>query len=431
MGQARQAALLAKDASRPMGLLSEEQRNRILEVMADALRMHSSAICAANAQDMEAARAKGTKESLLDRLYLDEARVEAMAQGLESLAALPDPTGRVLERRTLPNGIELSRVTVPLGVVAMVYEARPNVTADAAGICLKSGNACVLRGGSLAIHSCVTIAHVMHDAAVDAGAPRNCITIIESTDREETGELLSLRGLVDVLIPRGGAGLIERCVREAQVPVIETGTGNCHVYVEKTADFDMARAIVMNAKTQRTGVCNACESLLVDAGIKDQFLPLMLADLAGAGVVIHGDQEARAAVTSSCALDEEARSLVASHFVDATEEDWGTEYLDLEISVRSIRGGVQEAIDHINRYGTHHSEVVVTQDASVAEAFCRGVDAAAVYVNASSRFTDGGEFGLGAEIGISTQKLHVRGPFALEALTTYKYVMRGEGQVRP
>lgn len=430
MGQARKAAEAAKVASRAMARLSGDERNRILRAMAKALRSSVEAICQANACDMEKAREKGVKDSLLDRLFLDESRVFSMADGLESLAALPDPVGRVLEQRSLYNGVELTRVSVPLGVVAMVYEARPNVTADASGICLKSGNACVLRGGSLAINSCVTIAHVLHDAAVAVGAPANCITIIESTDRAETGELLSLRGLVDVLIPRGGAGLIERCVREAQVPVIETGTGNCHVYVHEDADFDKARAIILNAKTQRTGVCNACESLLVDESVARDFLPQLLLDLANAGVLVHGDDRSRECFESASGLSEDERGLIASHFVDAMESDWGLEYLALEISVKVIDGGVQEAIDHINTYGTGHSEAIVTENETVAESFCLGVDAAAVYVNASTRFTDGGEFGLGAEIGISTQKLHVRGPFALEALTTYKYLMRGTGQVR-
>ena len=429
MGEARNAALKAKEASRPLALMSTKARNEVLFAMATALRLSAELICQANAQDMERARAKGTKDSLLDRLFLDADRIGAMADGLEALAALPDPVGKVLEERKLYNGIELSRVTVPMGVVAMVYEARPNVTADAAGICLKSGNACVLRGGSLAIDSCIAIADVMHEAAVAAGAPRGCISIIRSTDRAETGELLSLRGLVDVLIPRGGAGLIERCVKEAQVPVIETGTGNCHVYVHESADFEKARNIVVNAKTQRTGVCNACESLLVDASIADVFLPSMILTLARSGVTVHADKATFDALASSD-LPAEDKHMAFGHMLEATDEDWGREYLDLEISVRVLDGGVDRAIAHINEYGTGHSEAIVAEDAQAAQAFTRGVDAAAVYVNASTRFTDGGEFGLGAEIGISTQKLHVRGPFALEALVTYKYIMRGTGQVR-
>lgn len=429
MGEARNAALKAKEASRPLALMSTDARNEVLFAMAAALRTNTELICQANAQDMERARSKGIKDSLLDRLFLDADRIGAMADGLEALAALPDPVGKVLEERKLYNGIELSRVTVPMGVVAMVYEARPNVTADAAGICLKSGNACVLRGGSLAIDSCIAIADVMHEAAVAAGAPRGCISIIRSTDRAETGELLSLRGLVDVLIPRGGAGLIERCVKEAQVPVIETGTGNCHVYVHESADFEKARNIVINAKTQRTGVCNACESLLVDASVAGEFLPSMILKLAQAGVTVHADRASFDAVASSD-LPVDDKVLTLGHMLEATDEDWGREYLDLEISVHVIDGGVEQAIAHINEYGTGHSEAIVAEDARAAQAFTRGVDAAAVYVNASTRFTDGGEFGLGAEIGISTQKLHVRGPFALEALVTYKYIMRGAGQVR-
>lgn len=429
MGEARNAALKAKEASRPLALMSTDARNEVLFVMAAALRANTERICQANAQDMERARAKGTKDSLLDRLFLDADRIGAMADGLEALAALPDPVGKVLEERKLYNGIELSRVTVPMGVVAMVYEARPNVTADAAGICLKSGNACVLRGGSLAIDSCIAIADVMHEAAVAVGAPRDCISIIRSTDRAETGELLSLHGLVDVLIPRGGAGLIERCVKEAQVPVIETGTGNCHVYVHASADLEKARNIVINAKTQRTGVCNACESLLVDASVAGEFLPSMILKLAQAGVTVHADDASFDAVASSD-LPAGDKASALGHMLEATDEDWGREYLDLEISVHVIDGGVEQAIAHINEYGTGHSEAIVTEDARAAQAFTRGVDAAAVYVNASTRFTDGGEFGLGAEIGISTQKLHVRGPFALEALVTYKYIMRGAGQVR-
>lgn len=299
----------------------------------------------------------------------------------------------------------------------MVYEARPNVTADAAGICVRTGNACILRGGSLAQCSCVAIARVLADAVAACGLPREAVTIIETTDREATGVLMGLRGIVDVLIPRGGAGLIERCVREASVPVIETGTGNCHVYVHESADFAKARAIVMNAKTQRVGVCNACESLLVDESVAAAFLPEMLAELDAAGVTVHGDETTR-----------QLADII--NFVDATDEDWGREYLALEISVKCV-SGIDEAIAHINRYGTHHSEAIIAEDAEACERFLSEVDAAAVYANASTRFTDGGEFGLGAEIGISTQKLHARGPFAAEALTTYKYVVRGTGQVRP
>ena len=418
MPEAKIAAQKARQASTRLALLDEGARNAILYTMAKSLRENTAAILEANAADMDAAREKGTSDSLLDRLMLDEGRIESMAQALEALAALPDPTGKVLEERTLYNGLNLRRVTVPLGVVAMVYEARPNVTVDAAGICLKSGNAAVLRGGSLAHHSNVTLTHLLHDAAVAAGAPENCIVAIESTDRAETDELLGLRGLIDVLIPRGGAGLINRCVELAKVPVIETGVGNCHLYVEASGDQKMAIPIMLNAKTQRPGVCNAIESLLVDEAIAEEFLPNALAALDSAGVTIHGD-ETVARIGEGIGIP----------VVPATDEDWGREYLGMEISVHVV-SGPDEAIAHVNRYGTKHSEAIITGDASIADRFQREVDAAAVYVNASTRFTDGGEFGLGAEIGISTQKTHVRGPFALEALTTYKYLITGEGQVR-
>lgn len=410
-------AQAAKAASRPLGFASDEQRVAAVRGMATALRRNADAIIAANALDMDAARAAGTSEGLLDRLLLTPERIEGMAQGLESLAALPDPVGRVLEERTIDCGLNLQKVSVPLGLVAMVYEARPNVTSDAAGICIRTGNACILRGGSIAQNSCVAIAHVLADAVQDAGLPRDAVSIIETTDRAATDVLMGLRGTVDVLIPRGGAGLIRRCVENAYVPVIETGTGNCHIYVHESADFEKARAIVMNAKTQRVGVCNACESLLVDEKIADAFLPQMLVELDAAGVLVHGDERTR---DLADIMD----------FVDATEEDWGREYLALEISVKVV-ADEDEAIAHIGRYGTGHSEAIVAEDEQACERFLREVDASAVYANASTRFTDGGEFGLGAEIGISTQKLHARGPFAAEALTTYKYVVRGEGQVRP
>ena len=325
--EVRRLAEEAKAASVELGMASFDVRNAALRAMAASLRAHTEDVLAANAQDMEAARAGGMKDSLLDRLLLTEERVEGMASALEELAALPDSLGRVLEDRTLGNGLRVQRVTVPFGVVAMVYEARPNVTADAAGICVKTGNACVLRSGSSALHSSIAIANVLHEAAVGAGLPRNCIRIVESTDRSSADALMRMHGVVDLLIPRGGAGLIRRCVENATVPVIETGTGNCHVYVHEAADLEKARAIVMNAKTQRTGVCNACESLLVDRSIAQAFLPEMLAELARAGVLVHGDAEARtaASVASEGCADAEGSPL--AQFVDATEEDWGTEYL--------------------------------------------------------------------------------------------------------
>lgn len=422
----------AKAAAAPLAQTSTAVRNNALAAMAAALRENCAAVLAANAQDMDAARTVGTQDSLLDRLMLDETRIESMAAALEELVALPDPLGCVQERRTLESGIQLTRVSVPLGVVAVVYEARPNVTADAAGICLKSGNACVLRGGSLAAKSCAVVAHVLHDAAVSAGMPTGCIGIVESTDRAAADVLMSLHGVVDVLVPRGGAGLIRHCVECAKVPVIETGTGNCHVYVHETADFDRARSIVVNAKCRRYGVCNACETLLVDESVALDFLPELFELLADKGVHIHGDELACKAALAAGA--DRLPVGPALRIERATEADWETEYLAPELAVRCV-SGVDQAIAHINRYGTMHSEAIVADESSVdgaqaIERFVNEVDAAAVYVNASTAFTDGGMFGLGAEIGISTQKLHVRGPFALEGLTSYKYVLRGTGQVR-
>lgn len=418
-------AVRAKEASRVLGFASDEQRCAAVRAMAAALRAHAQTILAANERDMAAARQAGVDAGLLDRLLLTDERIEGMADALEQLAALPDPVGRVLEERAIDQGVQLRKVAVPLGLVAMVYEARPNVTADAAGICIRTGNACLLRGGSLAQASCVAIARALSGAVASCGFAPEAVSIVETTDRAATGALMSLRGVVDVLIPRGGAGLIQRCVRESLVPVIETGTGNCHIYVHESADFQKARAIVMNAKTQRVGVCNAAESLLIDRAAAAAFLPAMLAELAAAGVVVHGDEAVRA-LAAELGLAGGGQPTV----VPASEDDWGREYLALELSARVVEDE-GEAIAHINRYGTGHSEAIVAEDEAACERFLREVDAAAVYANASTRFTDGGEFGLGAEIGISTQKLHARGPFAAEALTTYKYQLRGTGQVRP
>ena len=416
-------AQAAKHASAELGQKSLDERNRALLAMAAALRAHAAEIVAANVQDMDAAREAGTKESLLDRLMLDDTRVESMASALEDLVALPDPLGEVQEERELYNGMQLKRVSVPLGVVAVVYEARPNVTADAAGICLKAGNACVLRGGSMAAASNAAISRVLHDASVEAGMPKGCIGSIASTDRAATDELMQLHGTVDVLIPRGGAGLIRHCVECSKVPVIETGTGNCHVYVHESAELAKAVAIVLNAKCRRYGVCNAAETLLVDRVIADDFLPSALAALAQRSVVLHCDGIAYGIAEK---LAESGADVTFDH---ADESDWETEYLAPEIAVKCV-SGVDDAIAHINHYGTHHSEAIVAQDETAIERFLARVDAAAVYANASTAFTDGGQFGMGAEIGISTQKLHARGPFALKALTSYKYVLRGDGQVR-
>ncbi len=418
MSEAYQAAERAKAASTAMAMTTEEQRNKALYAMANVLRDNVELICEANAKDMAYGEKTGVSKPILDRLYLDKDRIESIASALEDLAALDDPTGKILETRMLDNELEIVRVTVPMGVVAMIYEARPNVTADAAGICIKSGNACVLRGGSLAVNSNLAISDLLSMAAYNAGMPKDAIVSIRSTDRSETDELLGLRGLIDVLIPRGGAGLIQHCVDHARVPVIETGTGNCHIYIHQSADLTKALPIIINAKTQRTGVCNAAESLLVDEAIADTALPLIVDALAQAGVTIHGDEATRA-VASSMGVSVE----------EATVDDWGREYLDMDISIKVV-SGIDEAITHINRYGTHHSEAIIAQDEKAQDLFLCSIDAAAVYVNASTRFTDGGEFGLGAEIGISTQKLHARGPFALDALTTYKYLIRGNGQIR-
>ena len=423
----RDVALAAKDASRVVALASEDTRNAALCAMACNLRAHADEIVEANAVDMSMAYSNNMSQGLIDRLMLNRDRVYAMADALKDLAALPDPLGRVLQQRTLDGGMNLKRVSVPLGVVAMVYEARPNVTADAAGICIKTGNACVLRGGSSALHSNMALVRVLREALVSGGLPESTIELIATTDRGATDELMSLHGIIDVLIPRGGAGLIRHCVEHSRVPVIETGTGNCHTYVHETADIDMAQAIIMNAKTQRVGVCNACESVLIDASIVDKAVPSIVDALCAAGVVIHADDTVRTAL-------EKAGINYPDQVLEATQEDWGREYLSLELSMKTV-SGFTEAIEHINTYGTGHSECIVADATSAdgayaIESFYAGVDASAVYANASTRFTDGGCFGLGAEIGISTQKLHARGPFALEALTSYKYLIAGTGQVR-
>ncbi len=418
MGEAREKAEAARAAVAEMAGVNADVRIAALHAMAAALLAHTEEILEANAADMAAAREKGTSASLLDRLELSEARVASMAQGLEEVAAQPEVLGEVVEGRRLYNGLSLTKVRVPLGVVAIVYEARPNVTADAAGLCIKTGNACILRGGSMAQRSCLAISGVLADAAASAGLPRNCIQSIEDTSHDATNELMSLIGLVDVLIPRGGAGLIRHCVENAKVPVIETGSGNCHIYINEAANPAYVIPIIINAKTQRPGVCNAAESLLVDEIVADDFLPDVLRALAEHGVKLHLDEHA---LTIAKELEIEA--------VPATEEDWGKEYLELEMSVKCV-SGLDEAIAHINRYNTGHSECIISDDAPSIEKFFNEVDASTVYANASTRFTDGGQFGLGAEIGISTQKLHARGPMGAQALTTTKYLVRGAGQVR-
>ncbi|CAA9318970.1 MAG: Gamma-glutamyl phosphate reductase, partial [uncultured Frankineae bacterium] len=394
--------------------LPRKDKDAALRAMADALVRRADEVLAANAQDVAAGREGGTSEAMLDRLTLTTARVEAMADGLRHVATLPDPVGEVVRGSSLPNGLELRQVRVPLGVVGIVYEARPNVTADAAGLCLKSGNAVLLRGSASAHRSNRVLVDVLADAATAAGMPVDAIQLVPGTDRSSVKELMRARGLVDVLIPRGGAGLIEAVVTESQVPVIETGVGNCTVYVDAHADLDKAVAIAVNSKTHRPSVCNAAETLLVHADVAAEFLPRAVAALTAEGVTLHADERARAYDPTS---------------VPVTDEDWAAEYLSLDLAV-GVVDSLDEAVAHIRRWGSGHTEAIVTRDVDEARRFVRSLDSAAVMVNASTRFTDGGEFGFGAEIGISTQKLHARGPMGLPELTSTTYVVTGEGHVR-
>ena len=407
-------AAAAKKAAAKLAVTSTAVKNKALLAMAEALLAKQGEILAANALDMERAAAKGMKSSMLDRLKLTGARIEGMADGLRQVAALPDPVGNVLDGKTLANGLTITKVRVPLGVIGIIYEARPNVTADAAGLCLKSGNAVVLKGGSEAMESNKAVAGILSEAATAAGMPEGAIQFIDTSDRQAVQDLIHLNGLVDVVIPRGGAGLIKMVVMNATVPVIETGAGVCHTYVDASADVDMAVKIAYNAKVQRPSVCNAMETLLVHKDAAARFMPAMLAKYAEAGVEIRGDEGVQS-------FDKAV--------VPVTEEDWATEYGDLRLSVKIV-DSIEEAMEHIARFGTGHSECIVTNDYSQAQLFQKTVDAAAVYVNASTRFTDGNEFGFGAEIGISTQKLHARGPMALPELTSTKYLICGNGQVR-
>ena len=407
-------AAAAKKAAAKLAVTSTAVKNKALLAMAEALLAKQEDILAANALDMERAAAKGMKSSMLDRLKLTAARIEGMADGLRQVANLPDPVGNVLDGKTLANGLTITKVRVPLGVIGIIYEARPNVTADAAGLCLKSGNAVVLKGGSEAMESNKAVAGILSEAATAAGMPEGAIQFIDTSDRQAVQDLIHLNGLVDVVIPRGGAGLIKMVVMNATVPVIETGAGVCHTYVDASADVEMAVKIAYNAKVQRPSVCNAMETLLVHKDAAAKFMPAMLAKYAEAGVEIRGDEGVQS-------FDKAV--------VPVTEEDWATEYGDLRLSVRIV-DSIEEAMEHIARFGTGHSECIVTNDYSQAQLFQRTVDAAAVYVNASTRFTDGNEFGFGAEIGISTQKLHARGPMALPELTSTKYLICGNGQVR-
>ena len=404
----------AKKAAAVLGTLGCEEKNRGLRMAADSLIRRENAILAANEIDMEKARLRGMSQGLLDRLALTPERIKAMAGGLLQVADLEDPVGEVLFMKKRPNGLMIGQKRVPLGVVGMIYEARPNVTADAFGLCFKSGNAVILKGGSDALESNKAIAKALRAGLADAGLVEGALLLITDTSRETTRELMRLNRYIDVLIPRGGAGLIKTVVENSTVPVIETGTGNCHIYVDESADFSMALDIIENAKTQRIGVCNACESLVVHRSVAEKFLPLLQERLSKKQVEIRGDEEA---------------CKIVPEFVAATEEDWGTEYLDYILSLKIV-GSVDEAISHINRYNTGHSESIITSDYANAQKFLDEIDAAAVYVNASTRFTDGEEFGFGAEIGISTQKLHARGPMGLKELTTTKYIIYGNGQIR-
>lgn len=404
----------AKDAAAVLAKVSSEQKNKALLEAAKALRQSADTILAANAQDLKRGRENGMSEALLDRLMVNPARIDAMAEGLEQIVTLDDPIGEILSMKKRPNGLMIGQMRVPFGVIGIIYESRPNVTADAFGLCFKTGNAVILRGGSDAISSNTAIAEIIRNALVSAGMPKDSIQLVTDTSHETAREMMRLNRYIDVLIPRGGARLIRTVVENSTVPVIETGTGNCHVYVDEFADLDMAVNIIVNAKTQRLGTCNTCESLVVHSKVAEEVIPKIAKALFEKDVEIRGDEEARKLVPQ---------------IHEASEEDWGREYLDRIISLKVV-DSVDEAIAHINRYNTGHSEAIVTKDYEHAQQFLREVDAAAVYVNASTRFTDGFEFGFGAEIGISTQKLHARGPMGLLALTSTKYIIYGDGQIR-
>lgn len=403
------AAARSKAASRAIGLLTATQKNEILQTAARTLLNRVDEILAANQEDIETARSKGTSDAIVDRLALDQARIEGIAGGLTQVAGLPDPVGEVLRGRTLGNGLKLRQIRVPLGVVGIVYEARPNVTVDAFGLALKSGNAVILRGSKSAARSNAALVAILRDVLTSCGAPADGVQLISSESHDTVTHLIQARGLVDVVIPRGGANLINAVVQNATVPTIETGTGNCHIYLHSAADLEMGIACMLNGKTRRCSVCNATETVLVDKGLGDDGLQAVLDALDGAGVTVHGDLPG---------------------LVPATDEDWGNEYLSMDIALKVV-DGLEEAVDHINTWGSGHSESIITRDVTVAQQFTDCVDAAAVYVNTSTAFTDGEQFGMGAEMGISTQKLHARGPMALPELTSAKWVIWGTGQTRP
>ncbi|MEP6597955.1 MAG: glutamate-5-semialdehyde dehydrogenase [Actinomycetota bacterium] len=412
--QVRAAAMRARDAAIELGALTTAAKNAALRAMADALDDEVGRVLEANDRDVEAGRASGMSQGLLDRLALSETRVAAMAVGLRDVAALPDPVGQIIRGYTQPNGLQIRQVRVPFGVVAMIYEARPNVTVDAAGLALKSGNAALLRGSASAQNSNAALVDILARAAEKAGLPPDAVQLVPGTDHDSVGYLLRARGLVDLVIPRGGAGLIDYVVQNATVPVIETGVGNVHVYVDRDADLDMAERIVLNAKVSRPSVCNAAETLLVHGAVAEQFVGRIVASLHAQGVVVHGDE-------TFAAADPDVRP--------ATDEDWGSEYLSLDLAARVV-ADLDEAIAHIRRWSSGHTEAIVTRDLLAAQRFVERVDSAAVMVNASTRFTDGAEFGFGAEIGISTQKMHARGPMGLTELTSTKWIVTGDGQTR-
>ena len=408
----------AKEVKTQIAALSTNQKNAALLAAADKLTQQWETLIAANEIDMEIGKKNGMPEGLLDRLKINETRIEQMSEGLRQIAKLDDPIGEVLSMKKRPNELMIGKKRVPLGVIGIIYESRPNVTADAFGLCFKTGNVVILRGGKDAIHSNQAIVTCIQEALEEQNLPKEAISFITDTSHETAREFMHMNGYVDVLIPRGGAGLIRSVVENATIPVIETGTGNCHIFVDESADFTMACDIIVNAKTQRIGVCNACESLLVHKNIVETFIPVLEKRLAEKNVEIRADEEIQKV------------SVPEALIIPAVEEDWGTEYLDYKISAKTV-ASLEEAIVHINRYNTGHSDAIITNNFMNAEKFLNEVDAAAVYVNASTRFTDGFEFGFGAEIGISTQKLHARGPMGLEALTSTKYIIYGNGQVRP
>lgn len=404
----------AKEASYDLGIASTTEKNNALELMAKALLNNKEEIINENKKDLDVAVQKGISKAMLDRLALNEERIEGMAKGLRDLISLDDPVGEVIEMWKRPNGLQIGKQRVAMGVIGIIYEARPNVTCDAAGLCLKTGNAVILRGGSEAINSNKAIVNILTEAVKEAGLPENSIQLVEDTSRETATKMMKLNEYIDVLIPRGGAGLIQAVVKNATVPIIETGIGNCHIYVDENCDFEMAKNIIVNAKVSRPSVCNAAEKMLINENIADEFLPLIVKALRENDVEIIGDDKVQAIINDVTA---------------ATEEDWSREYLDYIIGVKIVKD-LDDAITHINKYGSGHSEAIVTESYKNSQKFLNKVNAAAVYVNASTRFTDGSEFGFGAEIGISTQKLHARGPMGLKELTTIKYIIYGNGQIR-